>query len=105
MMEARNADTEAPAPLIGADGQSMTIPELIVHTTNDFMGNTLRSNLNHPYVGTHWDSQLHIRSVIIIAGTWTFFEGEEYQGRSVERGPGYHPNFPDFNAKSFKVSQ
>lgn len=48
-----------------------------------------------PTPGSNWNDETS--SIIVIGGTWEFFEHINYQGRSVILGPGRYPYVGDIN--------
>ena len=72
-------------------------------------GESWRTNLNESYVGDHWNDK--ISSIIVVSGTWQFFEHANYGGASSHPiGPGYYSfvenpvvNIANDSISSFRV--
>ena len=73
------------------------LPEVVVFWDRDFEGPSWRENLDVHYVGDDWNDQ--ISSIIVISGTWAFFEHKEFNrdtpGTHIELTPGYY-SFVEF---------
>jgi Beta/Gamma crystallin len=63
-------------------------PEVVVFEHANFQGAEKRTNLNLSYVGDFWNDK--ISSIIVISGTWRFFQHANYQGAYWDLGPGYY---------------
>ena len=50
----------------------LIFPEIVVFQDINFGGAEWRTNLGYSYVGDDWNDK--ISSVIVISGTWQFFE-------------------------------
>jgi hypothetical protein len=67
----------------------MTLPEIVVFEHRDFGGAEWRTNLGWRNLGDFWNDK--ISSIIIISGTWQFFEDSDFQpGHNRTFGPGYY---------------
>ena len=89
---------------------TLIFPEVIVYEDSNYGGAEWRTNLSHSYVGDFWNDK--ISSVIVISGTWQFFEDRDYQpGHNRTVGPGYYsfvgnePFYPNTNdsISSFQI--
>ncbi len=88
----------------------LIFPEVVVFEHIDFGGAEWRTNLTHPYVGDFWNDK--ISSIIVLSGTWEFFEHANFQGASTILGPGYYhwvetrplPNMTNDTISSFRVN-
>jgi len=87
----------------------MSVPEIVVFQDIDFGGDEWRTNLDYTYVGSSWNDE--ISSIIVVSGTWQFYENASYGGAfSRALGPGYYPfveddfvNIANDSISSFKV--
>lgn len=82
-------------------------PEIVVFQDINFGGNEWRTNLDTSYVGDYWNDT--ISSVIVISGTWQFFENANLGrdgGASTIVGPGYYSfvENPAFNMQNDSIS-
>jgi len=82
----------------------LIFPEVVVYWDINFGGADWRTNLDWSYVGDNWNDQ--ISSVIVISGTWQFFENSNYGGAAVTVGPGYYSfvENPAFNMANDSIS-
>ena len=68
------------------------LPEVVVYWDKDYRGAEWRENLSVSYVGDDWNDQ--ISSMIVISGTWAFFEHSNFNndvpGSHIELDPGYY---------------
>ena len=89
--------------------QKESFPEVIIYENSNFSGAQQRINGSIPNIGLEWNDK--ISSVVVISGTWQFFDHENYGGDSSKQiGPGYYDDLsiPEFNLTdntitSFKV--
>ena len=65
------------------------MPEVVVYVDKDFGGAEWRTNLSYSYVGDWWNDK--ISAIIVVSGTWRFWEHKDFQGRHWDLGPGYYP--------------
>ena len=63
-------------------------PEVVVFEHRTWGGAEWRTNLNHSYIGDWWNDK--ISSVMVISGTWEFFQHRDFQGAMTRVGPGYY---------------
>lgn len=81
---------------------ALRLPEIIIYEHINFGGRWARTNLNWYYVGRFWNDR--ISSIIVVSGTWRFYEHWHYEGRYFTRGPGYYSRLPMNDViSSFKV--
>lgn len=66
----------------------LIFPEIVVFQDINFGGAEWRTNLGYSYVGDDWNDK--ISSVIVISGTWQFFEHANSGGASTTVGPGFY---------------
>lgn len=72
----------------------------------NFGGASWRTNLNYLYVGDWWNDS--ISSIIVVRGTWRFYQHRDYQGAYWDLGgPAYYPwveaaNIPNDIISSFR---
>lgn len=85
------------------------LPSCIVYQDRDFpFGEGLVFSLppgwGWSYVGDAWNDK--ISSVVILSGTWQFFEHAGFRGAFVTRGPGWYPwvESPQFNMQNDTIS-
>jgi hypothetical protein len=64
------------------------LPEIVIYEHIDFGGVSERTNLNWYYVGDWWNDK--ISSIIVVQGTWRFFEHWHYEGRYWDLEPNYY---------------
>lgn len=67
---------------------SVHLPEVVICEHIDFGGANERTNLNYYFVGDWWNDK--ISSIIVVSGTWRFYEHWHYEGRHWDLGPGYY---------------
>ena len=87
----------------------LIFPEVVVYKDANFGGDNWRTNLGWGYVGDYWNDS--ISSMIVISGTWEFFEHANFQGASTILGPGYYswveanpgPNMVNDTISSFRI--
>lgn len=85
-----------------------TMPQVIVYQDVNFGGNSWFTSLNPgwgwSYVGDNWNDS--ISSVIVLAGTWQFFENAGFNGASTTVGPGWYTwvENPQFNMQNDSIS-
>jgi hypothetical protein len=82
----------------------LIFPEIVVYQDISFGGAEWRTNLDYSYVGDFWNDS--ISSVIVISGTWQFFENADFSGASTIVGPGYYSfvENPAFNMQNDSIS-
>ena len=67
----------------------MALPEVVVYSDANWGGAEWRTNLDYTYVGDDWNDS--ISSIVIVSGTWQFFENSEFGGAASNPiGPGYY---------------
>ena len=91
--------------IIGA-AATRRLPEVVIFEHINFGGNSARTNLNWLYVGGWWNDR--ISSIIVVSGTWRFYEHAHYAGRYWDLGPNYYPwvqnvGIPNDIISSFQV--
>ena len=81
---------------------TLIFPEVVVFEYENFSGESWHINTGQFYVGDHWNDR--ISSVIVISGTWAFFEDRDYPpGHNRTVGPGWYssvtrePFYPNTN--------
>jgi hypothetical protein len=67
---------------------SVHLPEVVFYEHIDFGGVEVRTNLNWYFVGSFWNDK--ISSIIVVSGTWRFYEHWHYEGRFWDLRPGYY---------------
>ncbi len=85
------------------------LPEVVVFKDANFGGDSWRTNLDILYTGDYWNDT--ISSIIVVSGTWQFYEHSNYGGaRSNALTPGYYPwvedpsvNIANDSISSFQV--
>ena len=85
--------------------QKESFPEVIIYENSNFSGAQQRINGSIPNIGLEWNDK--ISSVIVISGTWQFFDHENYGGDSSKQiGPGYYDDLsiPEFNLNDNTIS-
>lgn len=85
------------------------LPEVVVYKDSNFNNNSdWRFNLppgwGYSYVGDDWNDT--ISSVVVISGTWQFFEHAGFNGAFTTVGPGYYKfvEDPQFNMQNDTIS-
>ena len=78
------------------------LPEVVVYEDIQYGGAEKRTNLIWPNVGSFWNDK--ISSIIVVSGTWEFFEDVNYQGRSWTLTPGYYKWVVDFGIPNDIIS-
>ena len=84
------------------------LPEVVVYKDSQFSGDEWRFNLapgwGWSYVGDDWNDT--ISSVVVVSGTWQFFENAGFAPPSVIVGPGYYQFVGDasFNQTNDSIS-
>ena len=65
---------------------------------------SLPQGWGYEYVGDDWNDS--ISSVVVLSGTWQFFENGGYGGASTTVGPGWYPwvEDPQFNMQNDSIS-
>jgi hypothetical protein len=87
----------------------MALPEVVVYWDANWGGANFRTNLDINYVGDDWNDQ--ISSIVVVSGTWQFFEHANYGGAASNLlGPGYYSfvensdvNIANDSISSFKI--
>jgi Beta/Gamma crystallin len=85
-----------------------TMPQVIVYQDGNFGGNSWLTSIapgwGWNYVGDNWNDQ--ISSVIVLSGTWQFFENGGFTGASTTVGPGWYTwvENPQFNMQNDSIS-
>lgn len=98
LIDAQDPETEAPATPLG-NGWGDHLPEVVTYSDRNFTGQNVRTNLNHRSVGIQ-----EIGSIVVVAGTWRFFEKPGYDGSYRDFGPGYYA-LDGIRVGSFKTFQ
>ena len=84
------------------------LPEIVVYGDSAFSGGEWRFNFapgwGWGYVGDDWNDK--ISSVVVVSGTWQFFEHAGFGGASTIVGPGYYQfvEDPQFNFQNDSIS-
>jgi hypothetical protein len=76
------------ADLQPAAGGGLHAPEVVVYENRNFGGAEWRTNLGWSYVGDFWNDK--ISAIIVVSGTWRFWEDRDFKGRHWDLGPGYY---------------
>jgi len=61
-----------------AQANARELPEIEIFEHINFGGASWRTNLNYLYVGGWWNDK--ISSIIIVRGTWRFYQHRDYKG-------------------------
>jgi hypothetical protein len=78
------------------------MPQIIVFDNEDFLGDHAHVFGNMRDLGKWGNS---ISSMIIISGTWEFFDDEDFKGtKMTDLGPGMYPKVTDKNIKDNSIS-
>jgi hypothetical protein len=85
---------------------ALHVPEVVICEHINFGGVNERTNLNWYYVGGWWNDR--ISSIIVVSGTWRFYEHWHYEGRYWDLTPNYYPwveavGIPNDLISSFQV--
>ncbi|HEX5904707.1 MAG TPA: beta/gamma crystallin-related protein [Candidatus Nitrosocosmicus sp.] len=70
------------------------LPEIVVYEHVNYSGAEWRINFITSNVGSFWNDK--ISSIIVISGTWEFFEHINYGGRVWVLTPGYYISVSNF---------
>ena len=75
-----------------------------VYWNGNFQGITKDHYLPVRFVGAGWNDK--ISSIIVISGTWRFFDGRDYDHEHAhwDLGPGYYPILPDYGVHDDAIS-
>jgi Beta/Gamma crystallin len=73
---------------LGTENSSFRLPQVQIFEHIDFGGHTAITSLNWYYVGDWWNDK--ISSLVVISGTWRFYEHWHYEGRYWDLSPGYY---------------
>ncbi len=103
-------DSEAPTSAIALSGgveratpsNPYVAPIVVVCEHGGFGGAQWRTSNGWLYVGDGWNDR--ISSIIVVSGTWRFYEHSNYGGASWELGPGYYPNLGTVNIPNDTIS-
>ena len=82
--------------------EARSLPEVEVYEHSDFRGRRWRTNLSYLYVGDAWNDI--ISSIIVVSGTWEFFEARDYFELSQRLGPGIYRNLNGMNIRNDTIS-
>lgn len=82
------------------------LPQVQIFEHINFGGWRETTSLNWYYVGDWWNDR--ISSIIVISGTWRFYQHWHYEGLFWDLGPGYYPwivdnGIPNDMISSFQV--
>lgn len=84
------------------------MPQVIVYKDVNFGGDLWNTSLapgwGWSYVGDNWNDS--ISSVIVLSGTWQFWENAGFNGASTTVGPGWYTwvENPQFNMQNNSIS-
>lgn len=82
------------------------VPEVVCFAHEHFQSPGFRVNIGYDYIGDYWNDE--ITSVIVVSGTWQFYEHEDRGGAASNPvGPGYYFNVetdPRFNLRNDSMS-
>jgi hypothetical protein len=85
---------------IQASGVNPTrMPEIIVYEHENWKGAEWRTNFGYRYVGDDWNDK--ITCILVISGTWEFWEHAEFQGDHITLSPGYYHNIAHHTGNEF----
>lgn len=101
------SDTTFSIPSIIADGQLAPadrrhLPEIVIYEHRHWQGGSFRTNLDVPWVGAWWNDR--ISGIIIVSGTWAFYEHRDFGGVQWKLGVGYYEFLPDFGISNDAIS-
>jgi hypothetical protein len=92
----------APVVVAGELGRAGEQPQIIAFDGNDFTGDHTHVVGDMRRLGK-WDNS--ISSIIILSGTWDFFDDEDLTGtKMVTLGPGKYPRVTDKGLKDNSIS-
>lgn len=83
---AKGRDLSANVNLLAA--ATMSLPQVQIFEHIDFGGANEITSLNWYFVGSWWNDR--VSSIVVISGTWRFYEHWHYEGRYWDLGPGYY---------------
>lgn len=78
------------------------LPEVVVYQHRSWDGWAYRTNLNVLYVGDAMNDQ--ISGIIVVSGTWRFFEHRDFQGQSWDLAPGFYEYVETFGIPNDRIS-
>lgn len=89
-----------------ANAAALRLPEIEIFQHIDFGGFSARTNLNWYFVGDWWNDK--ISSIVVVSGTWRFYEHWHYEGRYWDLSEGYYrwvvdAGIPNDIISSFRV--
>jgi hypothetical protein len=86
----------------------LIFPEVVIYTDINYGGYMARTNVGYFSLDSFWNN--NISSIIVVSGTWQFFESDNHQGVSTTVGPGYYSsvekqpfNMVNDTISSFKI--
>jgi hypothetical protein len=92
----------APVAVAGELGRAGEQPQIIAFDGNDFTGDHTHFLGDMRRLGK-WDNS--ISSIIILSGTWEFFDDEDLMGTKMATlGPGQYPRVTDKGLKDNSIS-
>jgi hypothetical protein len=78
------------------------VPQIVAFDNEDFIGDHIHIFSNMKDLGKWGNS---ISSMIILSGTWEFFDDEDFKGTKMgDLGPGMYPNVADKGLKNNSIS-
>ena len=78
------------------------LPEVVVFEHRNWQGASFRTNLNVPWVGDWWNDR--ISGIIVVSGTWRFYEHIDYGGLPWDLKQGYYEYIADFGIPNDTIS-
>jgi hypothetical protein len=88
--------------LIAARAGALALPETVIFEHRHWRGASYRTNLNVPWVGDWWNDK--ISGIIVVSGTWRFYEHRDYGGQHWDLGTGYYEFISDFGIPNDVIS-
>ncbi len=70
------------------DAAARDLPEVVLYEHIDFGGAQWRTNLSYSWVGSWWNDR--ISSIVVVRGTWRFYQHKDFQGSYWDLRPGYY---------------
>ena len=88
--------------IIEAAGKVTILPEVVIFEDRHWQGESFRTNLNVPWVGDWWNDR--ISGIIVVSGTWRFYEHIDYGGTHWDLAQGYYEYISDFGIPNDVIS-
>lgn len=80
------------------NGSLKVIPEIVISHSYTFQPSyqDWRFNISYSDVGPFWSTNM--RSIMVLSGTWAFYQLPDFKGEKVVLQPGYYPKEQTLNS-------